>query len=332
MNLRGAVLPILLLAAVAAGLAFPGGGSWLDRQRGLGLPVQSWLIIAMFFVYGLRLRWNEMRLSSRWLLLASAALVVNLGLGPLVGLAVATVGRLSEGFFLGLLAMSCVPPTLSSGIVVTENAEGDVYLALFLTLLLTFAGLPILPLTFAGTLRVGLHLSFPLWPFVRRLAGLVLLPVLAGRLFQGFRRNRPLPGWVDLIPAVCVALVVFMPVSRNAESLLGLRLSEFLLLLGTSLAVHGLLLAASAVAGRVFHASRPEWIALLFVASQKTLPLALTALAALDLPPSGRPLLPQATVVCVIFHFSQVLFDSAIGWPLRCMTPASKTQFQGNTP
>ncbi len=317
MKLRGAMLPVFLLAAVAAGFLFPGVGAWLERRNRIGLSVQSWAIVVLFFVYGLRLQWAQWHIPRRWIPLAISAVVINLLLGPLVGLALAVAWRMHGGVLLGLLAMSCVPPTLSSGMVVTESAEGDVFLALFLTLLLTFAGLAIMPLTLAWTLRLGVHLSFPLGLFARRVAGLVLLPLLVGRLFQFFRRGRLFPAWLDLVPSLCVALVVFMPVSVQTEALRGLRTLDFLQILGATVSVHLLLMGAAAVVGKVLSASFQERVALFFVASQKTLPLALTALAALGIATPYSAMLSSATVVCVVFHISQLLLDSACAIVLR---------------
>jgi len=313
---RTAILPLLLVGAVGCGMVLPKPGVWLDQQRWAGQSVSSWLIALIFFVYGLRLPSSAWRPRAGWLAPASAALVVNLLLGPLAGLAVAAAVGAGEALTLGLLAMSSVPPTLSSGIVVTDHAGGDALAALFLTLLLTFTGLLVMPIILSWTLRLGLDLALPIWPFARRLAGLVLLPLIAGRLGQSLLGKRPLPGGLDMIPSLCVALVVYLPVSRHAGALLGLRLREWFGLGGTALAVHLLLLAAAAAAGRVLRIPRANRIALLFVASQKTLPLAMAVLAALAIPEGKRALLPQATVVCVVFHFAQVLLDSALALAL----------------
>jgi predicted Na+-dependent transporter len=237
-------------------MALPAPGAWLDQQRWAGQSVSSWLIALMFFVYGLRLQPSAWRPRAGWMAPASAALVVNLLLGPLAGLAVAAAVGAGEALTLGLLAMSSVPPTLSSGIVVTDHAEGNALAALFLTLLLTFTGLLVMPLILSWTLRFGLDLALPIWPFARRLAGLVLLPLIAGRLGQSLLGKRPLPGVLDTIPSLCVALVVYLPVSRHAGALLGLSLREWFGLAGTALAVHLLLLAAAAAAGRVLRIPR----------------------------------------------------------------------------
>lgn len=313
-------LPLLLVAAVLHGRFFPAPGTWMDQQVLLGMPIQHWLITVLFFLYGYKLRKSDLRLGRRFGSALAAAILISLVLGPLAGLAAAWTLRVPESVFIGLLAMACVPPTLTSAIVLTENARGDTLWALMLTIFLTFAGILILPFSLSWTLNLGVHIPLSVWPFMVKIFRMVLIPILLGKGLSLLLRGRTHP-FVDYVPSICVALVAWMPVSANAATLGALSAGGLGTLVLCALLAHGALLLAAWGTRPVLQLTKAETTALAFVSAQKTLPLALTALAALPRSHVTADLLAMATVTCVVFHFSQILLDSAIaGWLVRGRT------------
>ena len=83
-----------------------------------------------------------------------------------------------------------------------------------------------------------------------------------------------------------------------------LDLSLFLLVLVGAFLIHGSLLFLCWLARFLYRPDQGEWLALLFTASQKTLPIALGLLALM------QRSVGAAMVACIVFHFLQLLMDS----------------------
>ena len=87
---------------------------------------------------------------------------------------------------------------------------------------------------------------------------------------------------------------------------MGLDLGSLLLVLVGAFGIHGSLLLLCWMSRYIYRPEHGEWLALLFTASQKTLPIAVGVLALLD------QAVGVAIVACIIFHFMQLLIDSVI--------------------
>ena len=122
---------------------------------------------------------------------------------------------------------------------------------------------------------------------------------------------RKAPGWVRYVPSSCIILAVWMSMSASRGTLLELTVGALVLIVAGSLLVHGSLLGLCAAAGRGLRLAAGERIALLFVVSQKTLPVAIGVLTALNAP------IASALVVCIVFHFLQLMVDALIAARLR---------------
>ncbi len=122
---------------------------------------------------------------------------------------------------------------------------------------------------------------------------------------------------LDYLPSSGIIILVWMTVSRYAAPIKQQSWATLLTLASACLLVHVLLLLASWGVTRLLRLPAGRAKALVFVASQKTLPLALAVLLLLPVglvPPAMRG---AATIVCVIFHFSQIILDSLIAARVR---------------
>ncbi|HEY5789409.1 MAG TPA: bile acid:sodium symporter, partial [Gammaproteobacteria bacterium] len=106
-------------------------------------------------------------------------------------------------------------------------------------------------------------------------------------------------------------LTVWVSMSASSGTLLELTASAFSLIVIGSLAVHLALLGLCAATGRGLRLGYRERTALLFVVAQKTLPVAIGVLTGLNAPIAG------ALVVCIVFHFAQLMLDSLIAARMR---------------
>ncbi|MCC5874675.1 MAG: bile acid:sodium symporter [Candidatus Sumerlaeia bacterium] len=311
MSLKSIFLPGGLLLAILIGLIYPTPG---DGAAGLSLGpmgLQQFLIILVFLISGFKIKRGDFQLGGKFPMVLAAALVINLLLGPALAVALTRFVATSEGFFLGLIVMSCVPTTLSSCVIIVRTVNGNVAWALILMVALTFVGIMVLPFTLAIALGVAADIHVPIGALLLQIFLLLLLPLFIGMGIQrtGLKLNHPI---VDYLPPTSIILIVWMAVSGNADALSNLGALDIATFSLSGLAVHGGLLLASWAVSRMLVLNTQDAIALIIVASQKTLPIAITVLIAFPASVLANGILGIATVVCVVFHFTQIVFDSIL--------------------
>ena len=298
-------LPAGLVLAIVLALLAPQPGSVLN---GTGLVLG--LVPLIFLVNGYQTRLDRLALRRRFVGVLAFGVVVGLLLSPFLGLGAAVLLGLPASAALGLVVMASMPPTLSSGVILTENAGGHTLWAMLLTILLNLAGIFTIPFVLGLTLELGGEVAVAPWPLLERLLTVVLLPFVLGALLRRWR-GRPAPGWVRYVPSACIIVTVWMSMSASSATLFELTAGAFALVVLGALLVHGSLLLLCAAGGRGLRLAAGERIALLFVVSQKTLPVAIGVLTALNAPIAG------ALVVCIVFHFLQLMLDALIAARLR---------------
>ena len=294
-------LPIgLLLAFLLA---------WLDPRPGevlhqLGL--MPWMVIIIFLINGYQTNLKQLPRGRGIITAAIVGITISLLISPFVGLAVASLISLPVGAVIGLVVMATVPPTLSSGIVMTQIAGGNVPKALFLTILLNLVGIFTIPFMLHLTLESIGIISISPWPLLKQLILIVLIPFLVGMMVKQVVHIPPRHWLLKYLPSLCVVGTVWMSVSASADTLREINLVLLLLLVAGAFAVHAALLLLCLLSRSIYRPEPDEWRALLFTASQKTLPVAIGVLAAL-----GEPI-GLAVVACIVFHFLQLFLDSII--------------------
>lgn len=293
-------LPVGLCLVLLGVLCYPQTAS-LQGQN-----LTPWLVIPIFIVNGLQLDVRKVRLDGSFLPVFFSVVVINLLVGPIAGMTVGRIMAVSSGVATGLLVISSVPSTLSSGVVITGVAGGNVAWALMLTIGLSLVGLLTTPFMVAMFLGLEGSQAISGVDLLVRLVGIVLVPFVAGHVMRKLLQPRSLPAVVRLIPSTCIILAVGLALAESRHELIAMRLAVVGIIVLCSLLVHGVLLALCAGAAKVWKCRPAERAAVVFVGSQKTLPLALSVLACLG----GT--IGVAVVVCLVFHFLQLLLDSGI--------------------
>lgn len=311
MSLKSIFLPGGLLLAIILGILLPPAGSWAGSLRLGPVGLQQLLIIFVFLLSGYKMRLREFTLTGKFPAVLASALLINLILGPIVAVAITKVISSIEGFHLGLIVMACVPTTLSSCVIIVRTVNGNVAWALMLMIALTLVGIVVLPFTLALALGVAADIHVPVGALLLQILLLLILPLFVGRAIRkaGLESNHPL---IDYLPSVSIILIVWMAVSGNAEALSELAILDIGLFALAGLGVHGTLLLVGWVVSRFLTLATPDAIALIIVASQKTLPIAITVLIAFPESVLAPGVLGIATVVCVVFHFTQIIVDSVL--------------------
>jgi len=294
-------LPVGLLLALLVAWLLPAPGAVLQQ-----LGFIPWMVVTIFLINGYQTRFKELPRGRKIFSASIIAVLISLLISPFIGLAVVSAVSLPIGAAMGLVVMATVPPTLSSGIVMTGIAGGHVAKALFLTILLNLVGVFTVPFMLQLTLdNVGIIPISPL-PLLKQLILIVLIPFLAG-MFAKSVVHMPSRHWLlRYLPSSCVIATVWLSVSASADTLKALDFQLLLLIVVAATVVHGALLLLCWLSRYLYRPNRGEWVALLFTVSQKTLPVAVGVLAAMHQP------VGLAMVACIIFHFVQLFIDSMI--------------------
>lgn len=294
-------LPVGLLLAFLVAWLVPGPGAILQE---LGLI--PWMVVTIFLINGYQTNLKQLPHGREIISASIIAILISLLISPLIGLAVISLIAFPAGAAMGLIVMATVPSTLSSGIVLTQIAGGNAAKALFLTILLNLIGVFTIPFMLQLTLdSVGIISISPL-PLLKQLILIILIPFIVGMLLKSVARIPSRHWLLRYFPSSCVIATVWMSVSSSVDTLKELDLQLLLLIVIGAVAVHGTLLLLCWFSKYLYRPERSSWPALLFTASQKTLPVAVGVLASLNQP------IGMAVVVCIIFHFLQLFIDSII--------------------
>ena len=116
-------LPLGLLFSVVISMIFPQLGTGIKQIFGSSL-----FILLIFLVCGYQTDFSGTKFNRSFLLSFLVCGMLSLLIAPWLGVGISRICRLDTLAMTGLIVMACVPPTLSSGIVMTETAEGNIML------------------------------------------------------------------------------------------------------------------------------------------------------------------------------------------------------------
>ena len=165
MTFKKAFLPAGLIVAIAAALAIDIGSGAVKVL----VPWRPLLVVVIFLINGYQTRLRDAPRSGRFAGAFLFAAVVTLIAAPWLGRGMAGLLRMSTTMTLGLIVMSAVPSTLSSGIVLTEVAGGNSLWALILTIGLNLLGVFTVPFMLAwcyqaeGNIEISSSFSCGCW-------------------------------------------------------------------------------------------------------------------------------------------------------------------------
>jgi sodium/bile acid cotransporter 7 len=308
-NLKKNFLPFGLVLSLTVSLLLPGPGQFF---RSMGAT--PWLITLIFLVNGFQTKMDEIRFGRKLLFALIAGILLNLVLAPFLGLAVAKIFSLSSGIALGIIVMSAMPPTISSGIVVSEAAGGNRFWALSLTLALNLIGVFTVPFVLLATVAAEEGVRIESIPLLMKLLKQVLLPFIVGfvvkRLIERGGGKTSIP-FLSYLPPTCIVLLTWGEMSTSRSDLLSTSAKDFVAAGIAAMIVHLAVMLLCLALRKPLHIGDAEGKSMMFVVSQKTLPIAITVLAALNMPAG------PALVACILFHFLQLMIDSVVAAKAR---------------
>jgi solute carrier family 10 (sodium/bile acid cotransporter), member 7 len=307
--LKRQFLPVGLVSAALVGLVLPGPGLYMAT-----LPTQYVAVSLIFLVSGLLLRTDEVKAAlTAWTATLWGSFSILL-LTPLIGATIAFMVPIDPSFQLGLALFCCMPTTLSSGVALTGQARGNVALALLLTLLTNTVGIVTVPFVMAQLLGALGQVELSGTDLLYKLCFSILVPLGAGKYLQRFclswvKENRVRLG---LLNNAALIIIPWMKFSQSSQQLRQVALSNLALLVAAGVFIHVVYLLLNDGACRLLRMDIAARKAVVLLASQKTLPVAMTVLA--FLPETAVPAATKGLIAipCITFHLSQIFLDAFI--------------------
>jgi len=297
--MRQFFLPVGLLSAIFFALLLPAGGIFISEHNGIKI-----LVFIIFLVSGFQTGGKGIALDGRLFQVFLTAAAIALLLSPLLGLLITRIIPFPQTLATGLIVIAAVPPTLSSGIVITEVSRGNAVLALILTVSLNLLGIFTMPFMLDLCLKAAGPIDIDQYSLLVKMLFFVLLPFAIGKITRSLSgKTRISPNW-SYVNSSCVVLVVYGSLAVSKSEFSGLTGTEYAMTLGSVCLLHFLLLVSNAQAGKMLGLPVADRKALVFVASQKTLPISVAVLTSISVDTGS------AVIVCLMFHFFQLFTDS----------------------
>ena len=274
------VLGIFL--ALVLGFIIPEVGIILNT----GSHFSTGLIVALFLISGLKLPSESIRTGMKdirvHLYIQLFIFVVNPLFFYLTSIPFRNVldGRL----VIGIYALSCLPTTISSCIIFTQIAGGNVVATMFNAALANIAGIIISPLILSLMMQsTGTPLPVSeLLAILQSLALKMLLPIIAGQLLRKFLVNlvSRYKKQLGITSNVFILMILFFAFSKTAKNPEFLNNLDTMVVPFIYLALAFLVLLAAAYYGaRGLRLSPENTISVLFAAPQKTLAMGVPLLS-----------------------------------------------------
>ncbi len=235
------------------------------------------------------------------------ALVLIFGVAPLLAAAVILI-PLDTGVVIGLFLVAVMPTTLSSGVVMSGAAGGNPAHALFITILANILCMFTIPATLPVLLDLtGLSASgivFDRMAVMIKIAFYVLVPLCIGLgvKYSAAPGLQSAGAGLQKINQCLILCIVWIGVSQ-AMPVLSRDWSGMIWIGGLTAIFHLLLLGGAFFAVYLFSVPRGRMEPIVFMGSQKTLPLSIILQVTLF------SQYGQALMVCVLHHLVSLLID-----------------------
>ena len=263
-----------LLGAVGLAFAAPGPGS---EDGLLHTRVTTRLaVVVIFLVQGMTLASEAIREGLARIRLHVVVQAFTYLVIPLVALALdRLLGHLlAPELRLGFLFLAVLPTTISTAIVFTSLAGGNAAAALVNATISNVLGVFVTPL-WVGFLLEARGEAIPVWPMIRELVLLILVPLAVGQVLRPLLRahidaRKPAAG---VLNSALVLFIVYAAFCKSVDSGVWTRHGPAPLVgaLAGSILLFAIVMALTVLAARVFRLTEADRIAALFCAPQKTL-------------------------------------------------------------
>ncbi len=265
-------------------LGFLVAAAWVTRDRPVPfdpLPVHAAAVMLVFFITGFLLPLRQFISGFRNVRLHVFAQGLSYAVFPLVtwGLVAAAGDALPRDMRLGFLVLGILPTTITSCVVFTNLAGGNLAAAVFNAVFGNFAGIVLSPLLFVLFVARSAGIHFDPTQLTR-LVALIVIPLMVGLLART-RVTAPPPRLMRALPyisATALLTIIFFAVHdafAPASAVWGWSAAELALPLGLLVALNAIMMGLAWGLGRAFGFNLADRKAALFVGVQKTIAMGL---------------------------------------------------------
>ena len=294
-------LPVGILVAVIWSLAAPAAGLFCKEY--IGTPA---MIVAIFLVSGMQVKFNELKFDRKFIfgiILGSAFTLIGLSFSGWLTLAWLTWDK---ALLAGLLVMLAAPPTLSSGIVMTNQANGNMMLSIAITVFYNLIAIVTLPLVLGFLLNAASAGNVDSWKMFKQLVYTVMIPLFIGYGIKKYIFRSWYHKAIDYIPLVATIMLSLAFFAAARASILAIPLLTVLVVLIAALIFHVFSMAALWGIGKVLRMNTADTKAMIFCGASKSATMALAMVAIAGLGETA------AAVPCLLFYALQLFLDAIL--------------------
>lgn len=323
-----------MLFSVVVGYLFPNpgtllnnldlGGICINKELCLFSKVSDISIAFIFILSGLSLSTQEVTKSNINKMITTFGLLSILIFSPCLALWTSTWNFKTEAYTLGLSLGFIQATTLSSGPILASQANGNVALALLLTVSSNFFAIFTMPLLLRLILSNADAVNFNTGNIIINLLVVILFPLIIGKLLRKFikLKTQKAKNMSKIFSTFCLTLIIWMVVSNSSESFTNIDiLSTFWLVLSV-IVLHLILIGFNGTVSKYFlKCEAPVERSLIICCSQKTLPVAVTVLEQIGA--DGVSIVPLLVIQIV-----QIIIDAllALYWTTYSDNIKTKTK------
>ncbi|CAN2042309.1 solute carrier family 10 (sodium/bile acid cotransporter), member 7 [Candidatus Magnetomoraceae bacterium gMMP-15] len=283
-------------------------GCWAKAHHGADI-----VIFFIFLFSGLMLETSQIKEGLTDIQGTVIALFIIFIIAPLTGWLFAAA-PLPVGIKIGIFLVAVVPTTLSSGVVMTGSAGGNIAHALLITILANCFAVITVPITLSMLMNTGGDaIIIDKGRMMFKIGFLVFLPLFSGLILRV--QARPLLNWLpfklSIVNQCLIWILVWMALSGSKETIVSSSLIQILYVIVFVVFYHAVLLLAAGLAVILFKIPAGRRESVIFMGGQKTLTLAILLQVTLF---SQYGL---ALAVCVIHHFVHLMIDGYLIGRLR---------------
>ena len=276
-------------------------GSWFKIHQG-----PDAVIVLIFFFSGLILNVRQIRSGVMDVKVIIAALIIIFLVAPVVGMLFSAI-PIDTGMVIGIFLVAVMPTTLSSGVVMTGAAGGNMAQALAITIIANGLAVFTIPLMLALLLNLvdgSTIIVIDRLAIMIKLGFYVLLPLCLGlaiKIFAESFTNRFVHR-LQILNQFLVLAIVWMAMSQARDAIVGGGASVGIILV-LVFSFHAILLVSAAIFIGCLKLGKGRRESVIFMGGQKTLPLSIILQVSLF------PQYGLALVVCVLHHVVHLLMD-----------------------
>jgi sodium/bile acid cotransporter 7 len=264
------------------------------------------VIVLIFFFSGLILNVRQIRTGVMDIKVIIAALIIIFLVAPAVGLLFGAI-PIDTGIVIGIFLVAVMPTTLSSGVVMTGAAGGNMAQALAITIIANGLAVFTIPLILALLLNLvdgSTIIVIDRLAIMIKLGFYVLLPLCLGlaiKIFAESFTNRFVHR-LQILNQFLVLAIVWMAMSQARDAIVGGGASVGIILV-LVFSFHAILLVSAAIFIGCLKLGKGRRESVIFMGGQKTLPLSIILQVSLF------PQYGLALVVCALHHVVHLLMD-----------------------